>query len=258
MLDITLNTTRLETQLVRFARIGGGDIRKIVRQQSGILVGHMIALTPPGRGRGQDFSDSGGIALSAKKEGEAKVESDIRKIFPTSKLREEVLWAMIKSGHEWQVGRGHKMKIRQVAMSEADLKREHKQARNPRTGRTRSLKGTNGAITRKALLNAYVKSQKKKVGRLNAGWLAAARELKTAKRATPAWITRHANAPGGVNIAEGKGRIGIRIFNQQAWFPGDMDARLRLALTRRERGLIKAIDSMLARQAAKAQAGMNG
>ncbi len=256
MLDIQVDTLRLQSAMVMFSKASKKDIRKVVEQQAGILVGHMIAITPPGKGKGQDFSDSGGIALTAKKQGEAKVESDIRKIFPTSKKKEGVLWGMIEAGHEWRIGNDHKMKLREVATSTADLARIHKIARNPRTGRTRKLRGINGAVTRRGLLTAYVRSQKKKVGELNAGWLSAARQLKTAKRQTPAWITRHGNKPGGVNISKGTGRVGIRIFNSQHWFPGDMEARARLAVTRRQRGLIKATQAILERNAAKAQAQM--
>lgn len=252
MINLQVDTLKLESEIVRFAKAGKGDIRKIVRQQSAILVGHMIAVTPPGKARGQSFSDTGGIALTAKKEGEARVAADIRKIFPTSGKREEVLWGMVEAGHEWKIGRGHKMKVRQVATSEADLARIHAQARNPRTGRTRKLRGINGAVTRKGLLSAYVRSQKKRVGLLNSGWIAAATELKTAKRAVPAWITRHGKARGGVNISNASGKIGIRIFNSQSWFPGDMESRAKLAVTRRQRGLVKAIDVILKRNAAKA------
>jgi hypothetical protein len=143
--------------------------------------------------------------------------------------------------------------VRDVAESASELRMIHQFARNPRTGRTRKMRGVGMAITRKAVLRQYIKQEIKKTGLLNAGWIRAASDLKTASRAVPAWIKRHGARPGGSSIRDTGGKIGIRIYNTQAWFPSGMDARVRIAVSRRERGLIKALEAVLERKARAAE-----
>lgn len=254
MIDIQVDTSRLEAAMVEFATAGRKELVDVVRQQAGMLVGHVIALTPPGGSAGQSMSDdSGGITLAAKKRGEASIAADIAKIFPTSTLPTKTLDAMVANGYEFQTGKGHKDTVREVAESVDDLRRIHKFARNPKTGRTRKMKGGGMAITRKAVLRQYIRQEMAKVGKLNAGWLNAANELKTASRNVPAWIKRHGSRPGGVDVSERGYRVGIRIFNSQTWFPGNMESRVAIAVNRRERGLIKATEAILERRAKAAE-----
>lgn len=257
MIDVQVDTRNLEDALSEFAKAARKDLNAVVKQQAGILVGHVIAITPPGGKNGQAMTDSGGIGLDAKKRGEAVIASDIAKLFPTSKLPHERLAGMVADGFEFQTGKGHKDTVRDVAESVDDLARVHRFARNPKTGRTRKMKGIGMAITRKAVLRQYIRQEMKKVGLLNAGWLRAASELKTAGRAVPAWIKRHGAKPGGADVREVAGKIGVRIYNSQTWFPKGMDARVRIAVARRERGLIKAAEAVLERRAKAAERRMN-
>jgi hypothetical protein len=253
MIDVHVKTTNLEAALAEFAAVTRKDLVDVYRQQAGILVGHVIAITPPGGKGGQALTDSGGIGLDAKKRGEAVIAADIARLFPTSTLKHETLLGMVNAGFEFQTGKGHKDTVREVAESTEDLARIHQFARNPRTGRTRKMKGVGMAITRKAVLKQYIRQEMAKVGKLNAGWINAAREMKTAGRAVPAWITRHGAGRGGANVTERAGKIGITIFNSEIWFPSGMEARVALAVARRENGLRKAMEAVLERRARAAE-----
>jgi hypothetical protein len=253
MLDVKVDTSNLESALAEFATLTHKDLGEVTKQQAGILVGHVIAITPPGGKGGEAFTDAGGIGLEAKKRGEAAIAADITRLFPTSKLKHETLVGMVNAGFEFQTGKGHKDIVRDVAESADDLARVHKFARNPRTGRTRKMKGIGMAITRKGILKQYIRQEMAKVGKLNAGWINAARELKTANRAVPAWITRHGAGRGGANVTQQAGRIGVTIFNSEIWFPSGMEARVALAVARRENGLMKAMEAVLERRAKAAE-----
>lgn len=253
MIDIHVDTTNLESAIADFAKETRKDLSVVMRQQAGILVGHVIAITPPGGRNGQAMTDSGGIGLDAKKRGEATIASDIAKLFPTSKLSHERLVGMVADGFEFRTGKGHKDTVRDIAETTEDLRRVHSFARNPKTGRSRKMGGIGMAITRKAVLRQYIRQEIKKVGVLNAGWLRAATELRTAGRAVPAWIKRHGARPGGADVMDRGGRVGIRIFNSQTWFPQGMEARVRIAVDRRERGLIKALEAVLERKTRAAE-----
>jgi len=252
MLTIQIDTRRLNAAMQEFARESRKDLDFIIRQQAGILVGHLIALTPPGASRGQALNDRGGISNSAKQRGEANIKADIAALFPTTRIKDDSVLGMIEAGFEWGTGRGKK-KITQFAASESDLARIHRAARSSSTGRARTgSTGQQMALTRASIRNAYTKQAIKSVGMLNAGWMRAATELKTASRATPAWITRHGHKPGGVTITQARGGLTIIMQNRMPYFPKDMNRRLQLAVDRRYRGLRKALEEMIERKAKKA------
>lgn len=259
MIDIRLDTSNLEAAIAEFAKLTRKELGEVTRQQAGILVGHVIALTPPGGGKGQSLTDSGGIPLDAKKRGEARIADDISKLFVTTRLPEPVIERVLYDeafrDFEWKnpVSGGRSVRVFQRANSGSDIAIIHQRGRNPRNGRTRQNGGGSMAITRPALVKAYIKQAIKKVGLLNAGWLNAARELKTASRAVPAWITRHGAQGGGSDVRDSGPGISIRIYNTQTWFPNGMEARVALALQRREHGLKKAMEAVLQRRAKAAE-----
>lgn len=253
MIDIQVDTSRLESAIKQFAEESRKDLSVVARQQAGILVGHVIALTPPGDGKGGALTDAGGISAAARKQGEARVVADITKLFPTTAIpSEERVVAMVEAGYLWKTKGGGKVKAHDFARTMGDIERIHRFARGPR-GRVRTGRGANVAVTRKGLLREYIKKQKARVGLLNAGWLRAARELKTSARNVPAWIRRHGPRPGGTDIRDRGYQVAIAIFNEQRYFPSDMESRVRRAVARRQSGLEKALEAMLARKAARAQ-----
>ena len=254
MLTVKVNTRPMEEALAEFARIGRKDLDQVMQEQGGILVGHVIAISPPGGRKGQALGDRGGIELEAKKRGESRIAADIAAIFPTTTASEAEVKGWIRAGVKVKAGQHTRaQEVRDIAFTMADMKRVHQIARNRATGRTRTIGGANMAYARKGLLKAYIKQEQKRVGLLNAGWLQAAETLKTAKRATPAWITRHGKQAGSATITKGSARTGISISNFLGWFPAGMGSRVAIALNRRESGLKKAADAILERRARAAE-----
>ena len=256
MITVHTDTSNLESALEEFARVTRKDLAEVTKKQAGILVGHVIALTPPGGRLGQAMTDSGGIGLDAKKRGEARVAADISRLFVTTRLPEPAIDKLIHTrDHLWENPQkgGRKVDVFRRANSMADLAAVHKAARNPRNGRTRQNGGATMAIARASLVKAYIRETIKKVGLLSAGWIEAARELGTASRAVPAWIKRHGSQPGGSDVRDSGPGIRIRIFNLQAWFPGNMESRIEIAMRRREAGLKKATAAVLERRAKAAE-----
>lgn len=257
MLDIRIDTRRLNAAMQEMARESRKDLDVVVREQAGIMVGHLIAMTPPAAGKGQAMNDRGGIELEAKKRGESAIAADLAALFPTTKLKDEEVMRRIDQGFEWGTGGGKKI-IRDFAETEEDLRRIHQSSRSPSTGRVRTGRGQNMALTRAAVLKAYKKKALLKVGHLNAGWLKAARELRTAARATPAWITRHGAKGGGFSILRTQEGLNIAVSNNLPYFPKDMNLRVQRVVFRRGEGLRKALEAMVERKAQKARGKMGG
>lgn len=255
MIDIDIDTSRLEASISEFAKLTRKELGQVTKDQAGMLVAHVIAITPPGHAAA--ISDKGGIALAAKKSGESRLASDIANIFPTTRLTPAAIDALILARHQWEGPNGSKLLTHVKANSMADMRLIHAQARNPKSGRTRAMGGRFAAITRPALLKEYIKQELTKVGLLNAGWIGAATALKTASRNVPQWIKRHGKKPGGADVRDSGPMISVRIFNSQTWFPGDMQRRVADAVRRREAGLRKAMEAILERRAKAANARMN-
>ena len=254
MITARVDTRPFETALAEFASVARKSLDHVWKQQAGILVGHVIAVTPPGGKKGQALNDRGGIDRSAKARGESRIAADIAAIFPTATAPEDEVLGWIRAGIKVKPTKhARAAQVRDIAFTLADMARVHRIARNPQTGRTRTLAGDNMAFARPALLRTFIRQQQKQVGALNAGWLTAAEQLKTAKRNTPAWITRHGRRGGSAQISSTRGRTRITIANHQPWFPSGMDGRVALALRRRESGLIKAAAAILERQAKAAE-----
>jgi hypothetical protein len=256
MFTADVDTTRLNRAMALMARESRKGLDDVIEKETATIVGHLIAMTPPGKAKGRTMTDRGGIDKGAKKLGEAAIRADISLLFPTTKdvgLTNGQIKGMIENGFKWGTGRGAKQ-INKFASSVAELERIHKSARSYRTGRVKiGSVGQNMAITRAGIRNQFIKQQIKKVGILNAGWLRAARRLKTAKRSTPAWITRHGEKPGNVVFRKTKHGLAISVSNNLNYFPKNIESRMQQAINRRSRGIEKALVAMLERKAARAE-----
>lgn len=252
MFTADVDTTRLNLAMARFAKESRKDLDEVMEKEAGTIVGGLIAMTPPGKKSGTNMTDRGGIAMSAKKLGEATIRADIASLFPTTRMKPEKVQGMIESGFRWGTGRGAK-KIPRYASSVAELRRIHNAARSKATGRVKTGSiGQNMALTKAATKNEFAREQIKRVGILNAGWLRAAKQLKTSKRATPAWITRHGDKPGSAIFRRTKHGLSISLQNRMDYFPKNIESRMQLAVSRRAAGIEKAVAAMIARKAAKA------
>jgi hypothetical protein len=255
MLEIKIDTSKMERALSEFADLTRKDFSEVMKKQAGIMVGQLIGVTPPGHA--EAMNSDGGITTAAKKSGEARIASDIAKLFPTTKLKEERVDGLIADGFKWESGKG-RFPVAGKAFTMADLKKYHSAARNRANGRTSAGRGANMAVTRRALRTAYIKQQQQKVGMLAAGWIRAADELGTSSRRVPNWIRRHGAGPGGADINDRGGRINIRLFNSNAWFGPGMDSRVRYVVSRNEKGALAQLNRELIKRAKAAERRMAG
>ena len=108
MFSANLDTTRLNDFLALYAKESKKGIDEVVLQQSAIIVGHLIAMTPPGKSKGKNMNKDGRIEMSAKKLGENTMKADLNSLFPTVRLKSEKVWGMIENGYRWGTGRGAK------------------------------------------------------------------------------------------------------------------------------------------------------
>ena len=251
MLYIKIDTSKFERALSEFCDLTRKDFSEVMKAEAGIMVGQLIGVTPPGNA--DTLNADGGITTAAKKAGESRIASDIAKLFPTTKKKDEVVEGMVEAGFKWEASNGRRYPVGSFAKTEADLKRIHQAARNPQTGRTRAGYGANMAVTRTALRRAYIKQQQLKVGKLAAGWINAADELRTSSRRVPSWIRRHGAGPGGADITDRGGRVNIRIYNSNGWFSGNWAARLRYVVSRREKGVLASLNRELIKRAKAAE-----
>lgn len=260
MITAEVNTTRLNLAMAKFAKESRKSMEDVMEEQAGMIVGGLISMTPPAKAKGQNITDRGGIDKSAKKIGEATIRADIATLFPTTRdvgLSKNQIQGMIDNGFEWGTGRGRK-KLKKFVGSVAEMKAHHARHRSKATGRVKSgTSGQNMAVTRAGIRNEFMREQVKRVGMLNAGWLRAAKRLKTAKRATPAWITRHGDKPGSVIFRRTRHGLAINMSNKMDYFPKNIEARMQRAVYRRAAGIEKALQSMLERKAKRANQRMN-
>jgi len=252
MIEAQADLRKFEFALKEFVKASGKGLDDVVRDQSKMMVGHLIALTPPGTPRSSTINDSGGITIAAKKLGEGAIRADIAALFPTSGMKPERVKGMIEDGFYWGTGKGKK-RIRQYAESMSDMERIHRQSRSRSTGRARvGQSGQYMALTRKALRNQFIREKIKDVGKLNSGWLRAAQKLRTAKGKTPAWITRHGSGPGDVIEKDTRAGLAITMQNRMDYFPKDQMRRYVYATRRRTYAMGKAIENMLEKKARRA------
>ena len=246
-----VDTTKFNKVMRAFAKESRKGLDEVVEARSSIIVGNLIAVTPPAEARGRAMGDKGQITPEARKRGENNIKADIAKLFPTSGAKEEKIMAMIKRGDKFKTTSIPRV-IPNFARNIGELKKFHKEARSLKTGRVRTEYGKKMAVTRKGLRTAYTKEVIKNVGILNAGWMRAAKRLKTSKRRTPAWITRHGDQPGSVDFRHSKSGLTIYVSNRMSYYPKDKEMRLKKALEREEYAMTKALEAMIERKAKRA------
>jgi len=210
---IELDTKDFDAALKRFRANSKRAAEVVLREQAKGTLGKIIDWTPPG-GRNATGQD-------AKKRGEAKVESDIRKLMEPVKAKEA-------SGQ-----------------SAADVHR---------AARSRGGKGpVRGSITPRIKIKAsdfarLIREKKRMVGFLASGWKAAAAKFGAT---LPAWISRHA-APGVGNIKSDAVSIEVTATNQVEGAPHlDMERRVQSALDSQAAAMVRRVENFAVREAAR-------
>jgi hypothetical protein len=196
---ITVDTSALNRSLSRFAAATRRDASDVAHQAMRGILKTVIMITPPGTGPND-------TATAAKKRGEAKVESDIRKMF-----KPERVWA----------GPAR----RSTAGGRIQIKAKHQAGRSPRTGRVLGGKRRKVIPVPEADLTAYIRDRKKKVGILMSGWKPAAERMGVSM---PAWARRH-SGPGHITIKQGQNGISLIAENSVSYGRTIRDIDRRLA-----------------------------
>lgn len=218
-------------QLHRLARAMGTSIDEAVKQQAGLVTLDAMRLTPPFPSEGGGGSKALKSGWSAhRKAGENAVAMDLKRVFrPASN------WTQLSRGN----GRDNRASQAATLAKRGDLdgikalfksgriKRvvalvntadasQYKAKRNRRGHVSPSFRGIlvhtgrvpefeqrrDGRVEAYGGVRALYRRTIKAIGYAKAGWLKAAEQLGVAKR-VPAWIRRHASAPG-IYRPEGK------------------------------------------------------
>ena len=259
MFDVKIDTRSLNDAMALFAKETKKGLDEVVVLQSRTVVGHLIAITPPGKRRGSDFLNKKGyISNEAFKNAKKIITGGIARLFPTSAIKDEDrIRGMIEAKHKWKHGKGAKA-VGSFANNLGELKRIHRQGRNPSTGRVNI--GNNGqrmALTRTALKNQLKNELFLNIGILNSGWRKSYDKLKAPAPAMPAWIKRHPAGQGGIRFKISKTGLAVTLSNRVSYYPKDTIARIDQAVSRTKRGLEKQLEYMLKRKINNANNRMN-
>lgn len=175
---LKINTTGFNAALATMLSQSKREHEVVMREAAKGVIRNVVRVTPPGR------STSMGSA-EAKKAGTSKTAADILKVLE-----------------------GVPVKVAEVKEENA-FRAIHKKAR---VGG--QVKGTPTRVkVPKTALNAYIKKQQKKVGRLAAGWNKAAQSLGVK---LPAWIATHSTS-GAYSIKVTSSGIRIKATNSSPY-----------------------------------------
>ena len=125
-------------------------------------------------------------------QGRKRVDADIHKLFSSIKdFDNENITRSFKSGNEWDLESKAGTLLFRPAMREAEILHAHQSARDSRGRVKRQHSRT---IVRRADLNRVIRKAKAKVGRLKAGWSAAA--LRYGIK-LPGWVAKNVSFESG-------------------------------------------------------------
>jgi hypothetical protein len=179
------------------------DQARLVISSSGKVPG-LVQVTPPHseKVRGN----------AAKKQGESRTRSDIRKVYgiPSDmygmiKARDEklakVFWSMVMK-HQWDEASALSQRITGYSLREFDGGAAHRSRRSGSSrGRVQSRSPfffLRDPVGKRSALEDYIKRRTDRVGMLASGFNAAAAALSA--KGMPSWVTRHGSQFSGVSI----------------------------------------------------------
>jgi hypothetical protein len=236
------------------------ELKPLVYQEARLFVREVVSWTPP--------ASQGKTGLKAKKQGEAAVERDIRRVYGTladgyETIREidpaaaAAYWFLVKEGN--YIAAGDILRTfgaRQFGSTRSFAKFDggamHKRFRNRRgrIARNRVMM----IVTDQAALTAYIRKMQGRVGLLASGWASAAAKLGVR---LPAWVTRHGTANGGVAVEIGAGKLVIVISNKVKYGAAqDLQRRADYVMRYRQAALRRRLPYVL--RAALKKSGLGG
>lgn len=174
------------------------------------FVKNAAAITPPGKGS----------LVGAKQRGQAAVAGDIAKIL---------------------VGVTRKSDLNNRSGSPAEI---HARFRSRSTGRVNPRRLRDKHRVGRGELTAYRRKMMGHVGKLAAGWNAAAQKLGLR---LPEWISRHGQGRGGVSVMISSGGLTISMQNKVPFIGNvrGLNSRVQSALRYQERSMMRQVAHLL-------------
>jgi hypothetical protein len=210
-MSFKFDTSKFERALKAFAAESRKSGREVLENQARLFVRDAATITPPNN-----------TFRFTKGKGVARVRKDIAKV------------------------------MRPARLSPNDPAVFHRRFRGSRGRINIDLRGLrDGRIPiSKPRLDAFIRRKISHVGFLAAGWVAAARRLKTN---LPEWITRHGARFGSVRITLNRRGIAVRIVNTVPYVGevGGLRRRIQTALDFRAGAMERQLEDLAVKRAAK-------
>ena len=204
------NEAHFRNRLAALGRLINKSVEEMAVDVMRLGVEQAIRLTAP-FSKGQSFTE----ALGAQKRlGEAAVRRDIRRVFhdeaplESSEFLRSVYRVLKANGPAAANALLERGSVSTVQAMPAPTEADHNQVRV--RGKVPKRPSRHYAV--KGGLDAYIRSKIRNVGKTKAGWIPAARQLKAARKAMPAWVTRH-SSPGGLSVTRNGSTVRWRAYN---------------------------------------------
>lgn len=214
---IRLNSKAFAAQLARLKAQSKRSFAVVLAEQMKGFVREVISVTPPGKP-----SKKGESGPTPKARGTRAVAKDIRQVM---------------------VGTTTERRI-----EETDVAAVHARFRSPKDGRTRRQR--NRVRVPADILRQYIRAKQSHVGKLAAGWNAAAQKV---GYRPPTWISRHAGQ-GQVQVRASGDRLRFRATNATRYASDQygLERRIQVGLYVQANRIKRRVDSKIAEDAAKA------
>lgn len=214
------------------------DEKQFVKEQGGLFLADIGRFVPPYK----EFPSGRGRSLGAKKDekaGQLAIEYDLNKIFFIPR-RDIYNWAA-KTFSSGNIYRGKRIIGAGVIKSMDEMRRFHNANRNPRSGRTRPLKGFQQMWVTESMFEKYLLIQQKDVGIAKASIAKGIFRLNK-KIKIPAWIQKQMPKANGTARITKIGNAWTAISDAKAFGLQYVQAK---TLSIIKRGRLKAMERRL-------------
>ena len=255
---VTFEMDRLMKTLKEIQPEMNKGMKTVVKDAAKVVVRKAIEMTPPGSDTVQ--------GQAAKKRGEKKIGSDIRRVFATASYAYGTIKNKVKADAFWSLVKGRKknlfdaqrimeeessnQRLRQAEVVENPDFTIHQRMRKRGTvPKSQRVLQVIGSDSKRGSLETYIKATQRKVGIWAAGWMPSVAKLKVSR--IPAWVKRHAGkGRGRCIISENRDTFKIEMANSTGF--GSLSKILPYALAGARGAMIKSAEVIKARSLAKA------
>jgi hypothetical protein len=236
--DFVLDASWFETTFRRFAAVSTKSIEELLMDQARLFVIDAIKVTPPfHQGVGQNVT-------TAKRAGEKSIGANFDRLFMAKDLvgsrRVTHLY-----GRKDVPGLPYVVPAPEKFPDVAGIYEREKRAAKTRAGRGLRFHQQKVPVSKVKMRRIY-RAEIKKVGWLAGGWNRAAMALGAGTK-IPAFVRRHASAPGSVVIDFQPARLRIVLVNQVKYadYVGGLQRRAGFALRKRADAMQRQIPRLI-------------